>query len=81
MGKRISTTEAARRIGISRRRVIAIANDGSGRLKATMVGNSFSFDEGQVTRFAELDRGKGRPKEPGSKPRNRKPAAQAPAVS
>ena len=52
----LSVTEAAREIGLSRTRIIAIINDGSGRLNAEKVGGVWIIPAEDVERFIESRR-------------------------
>ena len=56
---KLSTQEAADRLGISQRRVLALIQ--SGKLKATRVGGVWIIDERTVEAFRKLDRPPGRP--------------------
>jgi excisionase family DNA binding protein len=56
----IGTTEAARRLGVSRRRVSAMVTQGL--LKAQKIGKTLVVDEAEVDRLSKLDRPTGRPK-------------------
>lgn len=49
----ISVTEAARKIGLSRQRILAIIHDGSGRLNAKKIGGVWIIPAGDVERFIE----------------------------
>jgi len=53
----LSVTEAARETGLSRTRILAIINDGSGRLNAEKVGGVWIIPVGDVERFIESRRG------------------------
>ena len=52
----LSVTEAARETGLSRTRILAIINDGSGRLNAKKVGGVWIIPAGDVERFIESRR-------------------------
>jgi excisionase family DNA binding protein len=56
----IGTSEAARRLDLSARRVAAMIEQGI--LKASKVGNSWVIDEAEVARVAKLKRPPGRPR-------------------
>jgi len=59
----IGTTEAAKRLGVSGRRVAAmISND---IIKAVKVGKTWIIDEAEVERVRKLNRPTGRPKRKG----------------
>lgn len=47
----LSVTEAARKIGLSRTRILAIINDGSGRLNAEKIGGVWIIPAGDVEKF------------------------------
>lgn len=51
--KFLSVTEAARKIGLSRQRILAIIHDGSGRLNAEKIGGVWIIPAGDVERFIE----------------------------
>jgi excisionase family DNA binding protein len=53
----LSVTEAARKIGLSRQRVLAIIHDGSGRLNAEKIGGVWIIPTGDVEKFIESRRG------------------------
>lgn len=57
----LSTAEAARRLGVSPRRVRALVE--SGELAAERVGRAWAIDEASVQARAEAPKLKGRPKE------------------
>ncbi len=52
----LSVTEAARKIGLSRQRVLAIIHDGSGRLNAEKIGGVWIIPAGDVEKFIERRR-------------------------
>jgi excisionase family DNA binding protein len=52
----LSVTEAARETGLSRTRILAIINDGSGRLNAEKVGGVWIIPAEDVERFIESRR-------------------------
>jgi excisionase family DNA binding protein len=56
----IGTTEAARRLGVSARRVAAMIEQGI--LKAEKVGSTWIIDETELKRFAQQERKPGRPR-------------------
>ena len=56
----IGTTEAARRLGVSARRVAAMIDQGL--LKASKVGKTWIIDEIEVSRLAKTHRRPGRPR-------------------
>jgi excisionase family DNA binding protein len=52
----LSVSEAARETGLSRTRILAIINDGSGRLNAEKVGGVWIIPAGDVEKFIESRR-------------------------
>ena len=56
----VGTTEAARRLGVSARRVAAMIQQGL--LKASKIGNTWIIEEDEVSRLAKLKRTPGRPR-------------------
>ena len=61
----VGTTEAARRLGVSSRRVAAMIEQGL--LRAEKVGKTWIIDETEVARLARTHRKPGRPKKGKSK--------------
>ena len=55
----IGTTEAARRLGVSPRRVAAMIEQGL--LKASKVGKTWIMDDADVAKLARMQRKPGRP--------------------
>ena len=53
----LSVTEVARKIGLSRQRILAIIHDGAGRLNAEKIGGVWIIPAGDVERFIESRRG------------------------
>jgi excisionase family DNA binding protein len=49
----LSVTEVARKIGLSRQRILAIIHDGSGRLNAEKIGGVWIIPAGDVEKFIE----------------------------
>ena len=49
----LSVTEAARKTGLSRQRILAIIHDGSGRLSAKKIGGVWIIPAVDVERFIE----------------------------
>jgi excisionase family DNA binding protein len=52
----LSVTEAARETGLSRQRILAIINDGSGRFRAKKVGGVWIIPAEDVEKFIESRR-------------------------
>lgn len=57
----IGTTEAAKRLGVSARRVAAMIEQGI--LKADKIGKTWVIDEAEVARASKLERPPGRPRD------------------
>jgi excisionase family DNA binding protein len=62
-GDWVTAAEAAAVLGVVKRRVLAIINDGSGRLPAKKVGNAL------LILRADLDRFAAEPRKPGPRPK------------
>jgi excisionase family DNA binding protein len=56
----IGTTEAAKRLGLSARRVAAMISQGI--IRATKVGNTWVIDDAEIARVKKLSRRPGRPR-------------------
>ena len=52
----LSVTEVARKIGLSRQRILAIIHDGSGRLNAEKIGGVWIIPAEDVEKFIESRR-------------------------